>query len=89
LSGKKELAVFKSTNALCYDTIKCRNPMSEILCTEAETSFPKCRDFVLLKMMQCTKAEMFIHVPETFIHAAVQNLTVRLTYTELRITAGQ
>ena len=51
--------------------------------------FPKCRDFVLLKMMQCTKAEMFKHVPETFIHVAVQNLTMRLTYTELRITAGQ
>jgi len=76
-------------NALCYDTIKCRNLMSEVLRTEAETSIPKCRDFVLLKMMQCTKAEMFIHVPETFIHAAVQNLTMRLTYTELRITAGQ
>ena len=54
---------------------------------KAETSFPKCRDFVLLQMMQCTKAEMFIHVPETFIHVAVQNLTMRLTYTELRITA--
>jgi len=67
----------------------CRNLMSEVLRTEAETSIPKCRDFVLLKMMQCTKAEMFIHVPETFIHAAVQNLTMMLAYTELRITAGQ
>jgi len=38
---------------------------------------------------QCSKAEMFIHEAETFIHAAVQNLTMRLTYTELRITAGQ
>ena len=68
LSGKKELAVFKSTNALCYDTIKYRNLRVKYYVQKAETSFPKCRDFVLLKMMQCTKAEMFIHVPETFLH---------------------
>ena len=34
----------------------------------------------------CSKTETFIHVPETFIHVAIQNL---LVYTELWITAGQ
>jgi len=34
----------------------------------------------------CSKAETFIHVLETFMHVAIQNL---LVYTELWITAGQ
>jgi len=49
----------------------------------------KCRDIMPLQIQQCSKVVMFMHVPETFIHVAVQNLTMRLTYTELRITAGQ
>ena len=54
-----------------------------------KASCSKCRDFMPLQMQQCSKAEMFIHEAETFVHVAVQNLTMRLTYTELRITAGQ
>ena len=54
-----------------------------------KASCSKCRDFVPLKLQQCSKAEMFMHEAETFIHAAMQNLTMRLTYTELSITAGQ
>jgi len=45
---------------------------------------------VMLPIQKCsyvyTKAETFIHVPETFIHVAIQNL---LVYTELWIIAGQ
>ena len=57
--------------------------------TRQKAPCSKWRDFMPLQMQQCSKAEMFIHVPETFIHVAVQNLTMSLTYTELRIAAGQ
>jgi len=43
----------------------------------------KCRNACIII---CSKAEVFIHVPEMFVHAAGQNF-MWLSYTELKVTA--
>ena len=67
-------AMVQMAEILCY---------AETLCSKIWTLCSKCRNACIII---CSKAEVFIHVPEMFVHAAGQNFAW-LSYTELKITA--
>ena len=59
--------------------------MSEMLC---ETSCSNIRDLLLKSLNYAQNAEMLISKVETLIHVTVHYFTMWLSYTELRVTAG-
>jgi len=88
--------LLRSKTILCYGA-KCKAFMSEMLHANAET---ECSKYRLHAEVSCLKyrwydqnTEMLVYIMlksrDIHIHVAIQNLTVWLSYTKLRITAEQ